>query len=176
MLEFSRKSESPLAPCGLGGGIDKAVELGSQDYDLKKRYDFRKIRIERAFDPQVPPTPCSTTQIQQVLINLLRNAAQAMHQNPEDKAPLIALRTRLEEDMVRIEVEDNGPGLDEASRKRIFEPFYTTKVPGAGTGLGLSVSYFIITEKHGGSMEVESETGCGTRFIMRLPLGAPGLA
>ena len=69
-----------------------------------------------------------------------------------------------------MEIEDNGPGMDEETRKRIFEPFFTTKGPGAGTGLGLSVSYFIITKNHRGEMEVESELQKGTRFTIRLPL------
>ncbi len=69
-----------------------------------------------------------------------------------------------------MEIEDNGPGMDEESRKRVFEPFYTTKPVGEGTGLGLSVSYFIITENHGGEMAVESQIGSGTKFIIRLPM------
>jgi signal transduction histidine kinase len=69
-----------------------------------------------------------------------------------------------------MEIEDNGPGMDEAIRKRVFEPFYTTKPVGEGTGLGLSVSYFIITENHGGKIAVESQPGKGTKFIIRLPL------
>ena len=70
---------------------------------------------------------------------------------------------------VRIEVEDNGPGMDESSRKRIFEPFCTTKVADGGAGLGRSVSYFIITENHGGEMNVVSAAGRGTRFIIKPP-------
>ena len=69
-----------------------------------------------------------------------------------------------------MEIEDNGPGMDEDTRKRVFEPFFTTKPVGAGTGLGLSVSYAIITNNHRGTMEVESEPGQGTRFIIRLKL------
>ncbi|HPA48488.1 MAG TPA: ATP-binding protein, partial [bacterium] len=80
------------------------------------------------------------------------------------------LRTMREDEAVRIEVEDNGPGMDERVQKRVFEPFFTTKPVGQGTGLGLSVSYFIITENHGGSMSVESQPGEGARFIIRLPL------
>lgn len=72
--------------------------------------------------------------------------------------------------MMRIEIEDNGPGMDANTCKRIFEPFFTTKPVGAGTGLGLSVSYFIIVENHGGTMNVESVINRGTRFIIRLPL------
>jgi signal transduction histidine kinase len=82
----------------------------------------------------------------------------------------ITLRTRRDTDGVRIEITDNGPGLDEKTQKRIFEPFYTTKAPGIGTGLGLSVSYFIITTNHGGLFTVESTPGQGATFIIRLPV------
>lgn len=71
------------------------------------------------------------------------------------------MRVSPDEDMVRVEIEDNGPGMDEATRKRVFEPFFTTKPPGFGTGLGLSVSYFIVTEQHGGTMTAESAAGAG---------------
>lgn len=72
---------------------------------------------------------------------------------------------------VIIEIEDNGPGIDEQTRKRIFEPFFTTKPPDRGTGLGLSVSYFIIARAHNGNMTVESTLGLGTKFIIELPVG-----
>ncbi|MBT4262876.1 MAG: hypothetical protein HOD85_01585 [Deltaproteobacteria bacterium] len=72
--------------------------------------------------------------------------------------------------MARIEIEDNGPGMEEEVRKRIFEPFFTTKPKGQGTGLGLSVSYMIIINNHKGSMEVESEIGKGTKFTIMLPM------
>ena len=75
--------------------------------------------------------------------------------------------------MACIEIEDNGPGMSEDVRKRVFEPFFTTKEVGAGTGLGLSVSYFIVTEVHRGTMTVDSEPGKGTTFSVRLP-AAPG--
>jgi signal transduction histidine kinase len=68
-----------------------------------------------------------------------------------------------------LEIEDNGPGMDETTRRRIFEPFFTTKPVGKGTGLGLSVSYFIVTENHGGKMDVHAVDGGGTRFVIRLP-------
>ena len=80
------------------------------------------------------------------------------------------LRVSNETDMARVEIEDNGPGIHEATRKRIFEPFFTTKNAGSGTGLGLSVSYFIITENHGGTMNVESVPTGGTKFIIHLPI------
>jgi signal transduction histidine kinase len=82
------------------------------------------------------------------------------------------LRTRLLPNWAEVQVEDNGMGMPEAVRKRIFEPFFTTKEVGEGTGLGLSVSYFIITNNHKGQMEVQSKLGEGTCFTLRLPLAA----
>ncbi len=75
--------------------------------------------------------------------------------------------------MIRMEIEDNGQGINPAVKKRIFEPFFTTKPVGIGTGLGLSVSYFIITENHKGTLHVVSEPDKGSRFIIRLPLSVP---
>ncbi|WP_419656208.1 sensor histidine kinase [Desulfosarcina variabilis] len=72
-----------------------------------------------------------------------------------------------------MEISDNGPGMDKMTQKRIFEPFFTTKSPGVGTGLGLSVSYFIITENHGGTMDVVSAPDSGTTFVIRLPIDPP---
>ena len=87
------------------------------------------------------------------------------------KTPTITLRTRVLADAVQIEVADNGPGMDEATRARVFEPFFTTKPPGEGTGLGLSVSYFIIANNHGGAIRMESEPGGGTTCVITLPRG-----
>ncbi len=103
-------------------------------------------------------------------MNLLRNSAQAISLYKGNTSPKIILRTLIDGDMARIEIEDNGPGMNESIRNRIFEPFYTTKPTGQGTGLGLSVSYMIVTNNHQGTMEVESEMGKGTKFIIRLPL------
>ncbi|WP_243362190.1 PAS domain-containing sensor histidine kinase [Fundidesulfovibrio terrae] len=172
MLEFSRKSDSAKIPVDLNALLDKSVELSSTDYDLKKKFDFRRIVIHREYDPNLPQVPCSALQIQQVFLNLLRNAAQAMEgRSPEAPPPAITLRTKLEGDKVRIEVEDNGSGLDDCTRRKIFEPFFTTKSVGRGTGLGLSISYFIIVNNHRGSIEVESCPGLGSRFVVKLPLG-----
>jgi len=170
MLEFSRKSESERQPVDLGKLADKAVELCAHDYDLNKRYDFRKITILRDYAPHLPPVPCTMTQIEQVILNLLRNAAQALRGAGADHPPVITLRTRRSGEMVLLEVEDNGPGMDGETRRRVFEPFFTTKAPGMGTGLGLSVSYFIVSQTHGGMIRVESEPGKGTKFTVALPL------
>ena len=117
--------------------------------------------------------PGTANELEQVLLNLLKNAAQAIHQRPAGAAPgQITLRAHLAGAWAQIQVEDNGIGMNEALRKRIFEPFFTTKEVGQGTGLGLSVSYFIITNNHKGQMEVQSKPGQGTCFTLRLPLAA----
>ncbi|MCP4689109.1 MAG: PAS domain S-box protein [Desulfobacterales bacterium] len=169
MLSFSRKSESSFAPRNVYALLDQTIELAENDYDLKKKYDFRKIAIIREYDPAVPETPCEGSKIQQVFLNILKNGAQAMCE-ADTPAPRFICRILQEGEMIRIEIEDNGPGMDPATRKRVFEPFFTTKDVKTGTGLGLSVSYFIITENHGGTMTAESEHGRGTRFIIRLPM------
>ena len=84
--------------------------------------------------------------------------------------PVFILRLMRDGEGARIEVEDNGPGLTEETRKRVFEPFFTTKAVGMGTGLGLSVSYFIVPETHAGRMSVESLPKGGARFVVWLPL------
>ena len=170
MLSFSRKAEGEGNAVDIAALLDRTVVLAGSDYDLKKHYDFRQIEIVRDYDPDVPQVVCQPGRIQQVFLNILRNGAEAMMAPEESgRAPQFTLRIGREAGMVRIEIEDNGPGMDEATRKRVFEPFFTTKPPGAGTGLGLSVSYFIITENHGGTMSVESKEGVGTRFVIGLP-------
>jgi len=170
MLSFSRKAEGTGTAVDLGDLLERTVALAASDYDLKKHYDFRQIEIVREYQPGTPPIICQAGKIQQVFLNILRNGAQAMRTGEgTGRAPRFMLRVRPDDAMVRVEIEDNGPGMDEATRKRVFEPFFTTKPPGSGTGLGLSVSYFIITEDHGGMMTVESSPGVGTRFIIRLP-------
>ena len=174
MLEFSRKSENVSSLASMNALLDKSLELAGSDYDLKKNYDFRRVAITRDYQPDLPPLTCVEVQLEQVFMNILRNAAQALaEQRQADSPPGIVLRTRLEGDHVRIEIEDNGPGMDEATREHIFKPFFTTKPPGVGTGLGLSVSAFIIATNHGGSIAVEPAPGRGTRFVIRLPLAGP---
>jgi PAS domain S-box-containing protein len=171
MLNFSRRSDSRIVPTRMAELLEKTVALAAHDYDLRKKYDFREIRIVREFEDDLPEVACMPTEIEQVMLNLLRNASQAfraMDQMPA--APQIVLRLQREGRFVRIEVEDNGPGMDEDTRKRVFEPFFTTKAVGVGTGLGLSVSYFIITSHHRGTMSVETTPGRGACFILRLPI------
>ncbi len=171
MLSFSRPSESRMSLERIPELLDKTVELAANDYDLKKKYDFRHISIVRDYEQDIPAIPCVATEIQQVILNLLKNSAQAIAEKDySSEVPTITLRVRVQNPWLRIELEDNGPGIEEKYRKRVFEPFFTTKEVGVGTGLGLSVSYFIITSNHGGTMTVESTPGIGTTFIIQLPI------
>jgi len=171
MLNFSRRSSSRHAPTDLHALIERVLDLAANDYDLKKRYDFRKIRIQRAFDPALPQVTCTPTEIEQVLLNVFKNAAQAMSaMDPPPARPTLTVTTRAGAGYAEIRIRDNGPGIGPENRKRIFEPFFTTKAPGEGTGLGLSVSYFIVTSNHKGSFTLESEPGHGAEFIIRLPV------
>lgn len=173
MLNFSRLSNRQLAPCDLPALIDQAVEIASNDFDLTESFDFKSLTIERTFDSVLGPVPATANELEQVLLNLLKNAAQAIHQRDDQSVPgKISLRTRVSPPWAVIEVEDNGVGMPDSVRKRIFEPFFTTKEVGQGTGLGLSVSYFIITNNHKGQMEVHANKDKGTCFTLRLPLAA----
>jgi PAS domain S-box-containing protein len=171
MLAFSRKPDAMGSPTNLSDLLDRTLLLAESDYDLKKHYDFRQIEIVRDYRPDVPPVVCQPSKLQQVFLNILRNGAEAMSERADSgPTPRFVLRMMAEGSLVRVEIEDNGPGMDEAIRRRVFEPFFTTKPPGIGTGLGLSVSYFIITQDHGGTLSVKAQPGVGSSFIIELPV------
>ncbi|OHD66037.1 MAG: hypothetical protein A2176_09750 [Spirochaetes bacterium RBG_13_51_14] len=174
MLQFSRRSETSIAPVDINLLIDKTIEIASHDYDLKKKYDFKKIQITRKYDPKLRAVPCSETGIGQVILNLLKNSSQAMSAvKKKGHRPAITIRTRTAAAYAVIIISDNGPGIRRDIQSRIFEPFYTTKATGLGTGLGLSVSYYIITKNHGGTIAVSSKPGQGAAFTIKLPLVRP---
>lgn len=170
MLQFSRCADIIMEFTSLAQVVDQALELAASDYDLKKKYDFRSIDVIKDYQ-NMPQVPMVAMEIEQVILNLLKNAAHAMTANPPDAKPRITLRLCLEDRYAVLEVEDNGPGMTEDIRRRVFEPFFTTKEPGMGTGLGLSVSYMIVIQNHKGLMEVQSTPGRGTLFKVRLPIG-----
>ncbi|MBG3876696.1 PAS domain-containing protein [Desulfovibrio oxamicus] len=172
MLDFSRRTDGAFVPQDLHRLIENTLELAANDYDLKKLYDFRTLRVVRHYSPMLPPVPCLPTEVEQVLLNLFKNAAQALASMPppDGAPPTLTIRTERHHDLVAVTVSDNGPGMTPEVRARVFDPFYTTKPPGEGTGLGLSVSYFLITHNHGGSFALHSEPGKGAHFTFTLPL------
>lgn len=169
MLSFSRKSDSRRSSHLLAEMMDATLDLLKNDFNLKKQHDILAVKIDTRMDAKLPPVPCEKTKIQQVFFNILKNGVEAMSE-AQTPQPRFDIRYFLENNMAGVEIRDNGPGIPEKVRKRIFEPFFTTKEVGIGTGLGLSVSYFIITENHGGDLSVSSTPGKGTTFFVKLPL------
>jgi PAS domain S-box-containing protein len=178
MLSFSRTTDSTYSTHDIVGLLDKTLCLVSTSYNLKNQYDFKDIIIVKEYEETLPPIPCNSGRIQQVLLNILNNGAHAMSiYHKKCKASGInadpqrfILRILKESESIRIEIEDNGSGIDEEIQKQIFEPFFTTKPENEGTGLGLSISYFIIVENHGGTLIVKSKPGKGSNFIITLPI------
>ena len=171
MLMFSRESTTEKNFADLKQLVEHTIELGSTDYDMKKRYDFKFIDIVKEYDADLPLVKVCSNEIEQVLLNLFKNAIQAMETiDDDDYIPQFHVRIAQDDDYLRLEIEDNGPGISEKVKTRVFEPFFTTKPVGEGTGLGLSVSYMIISQNHNGTFQVESEEGKYTKFIIRLPI------
>jgi signal transduction histidine kinase len=129
--------------------------------------------IERDLDEEVRAVELVPQEIGRVLLNLLSNAFDAVHERAGQEngtyEPMVTVSTRRDGDHVTIRVEDIGVGIPREARERIFEPFYTTKPTGSGTGLGLSLAYDIVVLGHGGTLVVESEAGNGAAFILTLP-------
>ena len=174
MLNFSYSNPAELHTCRVTTLLDDTLELISADFNLIENYDFKKIRIVKDYPEIDKPVCCIRSAIQQVFLNLFKNATEAMagKEYTENENPEMTVRVRNIKGDVLIEVHDNGPGMNEEIQKKIFDPFYTSKEVGQGTGLGLSVSYFIVVDQHKGTMEVESTPGRGTMFRVILPQDA----
>ena len=173
MLRFSRKGSDQKIDISVSQLVERTLDLAQKDQNLQKRFNFDRITIHQQIDEQLPQIPCIEQEIEQVLLNIITNAAQAFHEmEPAAPAPLIEIKAFLEKEMLQLEITDNGPGIPETIKHRVFEPFFTTKPPGIGTGLGMSVSFMIITNNHNGTIEVDSKPGEGARFIIRLPIQA----
>jgi len=168
MLSFAKKAEDGRTYEYLPRLMDRTLELAQNDYDLKKRFNFQHIRIIRTEAKDFPLVRCEPGKIQQAFFNIIKNGAEAMQGDPEQAE--FNIRFFVEDRMAVIEIRDSGPGIAEDMKKRIFEPFFTTKSPDKGSGLGLSVAFFIIVEDHKGKFSVESSPGSGANFIVRLPL------
>jgi len=161
LLTFTRKTSFEPVETNLNGVVMEVVDL------VEKPLEKQGIKIHRVLGPTLPNVRASAHHLQQVFMNLLNNARDAMPQGG-----IITLRTFREEGRLVAEVQDTGTGIAPKVKERLFEPFFTTKGVGQGTGLGLSVSYGIISA-HGGDIEVESEPGQGSLFRLTLPLIGP---
>ena len=163
LKRFARRDEGLLIDAvDVNTLLDTATRLVSNQ--LHKTAD---IELDLAAD--LPSITGNAQKIEQVVVNLLINAGQAI---PEGRRGFIRASTRGEDGKVVIEVKDNGKGMSEQTMKRIFEPFFTTRRGGGGTGLGLAIAYRII-EEHGGAISVSSKLDAGTTFRIELPIKPP---
>lgn len=156
---FSRIDDPGLALTNIHDSLESTLNLFNSQYG-------ERITLHRDYGV-LPLIECYPSQLNQVLMNLLQNAAQAIPERGD-----VWICTRAHETCVEIAIRDNGPGIAEAHFDRIFDPFFTTKAVGAGTGLGLSISYGII-HKHGGTLRVNRQLREGAEFIIELPLRSP---
>jgi signal transduction histidine kinase len=158
LLEFSRVGKPDTAPANINDILEKALSM------LANEFRLRHIRLEKQLADEVPDIFLDDKQIQQVFINVILNAVQAV-----EKKGVIIVRSMVvpEDKLVRVEISDSGGGISNEDLARLFEPFFSTK--SNGTGLGLSVSYNII-QNHGGDIQVESMPGEGTCFTIDLPV------
>src|SRR5439155_1015982 len=164
LLTFARQHKPERTPTSVNQVLDDTLEL--RGYELR----VRGIDVVRDYDEQVPETMADAHQLQQVFLNLITNAEQAMERSERDKQRL-AVRTLRSGDVLRIEIEDTGPGIPPNLLERIFNPFFTTKPTGSGTGLGLSISLGLVRE-HEGRIWAENAAQ-GARFVIELPVVAP---
>ncbi|GAM08652.1 methyl sulfide methyltransferase-associated sensor [Geobacter sp. OR-1] len=169
LLTFSQKSPSIAEMSTLSEIADKAISLAAADYTLKKKYNFPNIDIARDY-AELPKVPANSQEIEQVIFNLMKNAAQAVADNYPDRTPRIVIRTRIQNRYALLEIEDNGSGIKGELIPRIFEPFFTTRGVGNGAGLGLSVAYSLVVNNHNGQISVETAPGEGSCFKVLLPL------
>ena len=157
MLEFSRESGAELEPVDVNEFLTRTLQL------MQKYLLDNGVRVRTSLDP-IAPCLANANAMRQILLNLITNAVQAMPQGGE-----LELRTGVAPDnRIRLEVRDTGVGIPPEHLQDIFDPFYTTKAPGQGTGLGLSVVHSIL-RRYRGEIRVASEVGVGTTFTIDLP-------
>ncbi|MCY7351192.1 MAG: histidine kinase [Cytophagaceae bacterium] len=171
MLEHSRTSTGDKQPTDLNALADEYLRLAYHGLRAKDK-DFN-AELKTDFDPNLGMVEVVPQELGRVLLNLFNNAFYAVSENkkqqPDSYQPTVSVSTKRENGQVEIQVRDNGTGMPEAVKAKIFQPFFTAKPTGQGTGLGLSLSYDIVTKGHGGSLDVQSTEGAGSEFVIRLP-------
>lgn len=173
MLTHSRTGETEKVEVDINKMVDELLDLSY--HGNRTRDQAFTADIIKNLDPQLPPVPVVMQELSRVLINLFNNAFYAVGQKVKTAhgtyQPSVGVSTSRSNGRVIIKVRDNGTGIPERVRSKIFDPFFTTKPAGEGTGLGLSLSYDIIVKGHNGQLEVNSEEGTYTEFVITLPLG-----
>ncbi len=166
MKEFAHPGASELTLTDLSKSIDNTVMVARNEWKYV-------AEVVTSFDADLPPVPCLPGELNQVLLNLIVNAAHAIADSLGDSSSskgTITIQTKRLADHAQIRVIDTGSGIRKENLDRIFDPFFTTKAAGKGTGQGLAIAHNVIVEKHGGTIQVESELGVGTTFVIHLPL------
>jgi signal transduction histidine kinase len=166
---FSRLDESDLKFADIHDGIDSTLTI--LNHRLKAIDGGRTVQIDRQYDASLPMIECYAGQLNQVFMNLLVNAIDALEASAAQMDCRITIRTTAtDRHTVQICVSDNGPGMDPSVQSRIFDAFFTTKEVGKGTGMGLSIAYQVITKRHQGSLICQTAPGEGTTFTIEIPL------
>jgi two-component system NtrC family sensor kinase len=164
MKEFAHPAQKDMAPADLNRAIMSTLTVARNEY----RY-VAELETELG---ELPPVTCHLNDINQVVLNIVVNAAHAIEEvvRGTEQRGLIKVSTRLSGSDALISISDSGGGIRENIRARIFDPFFTTKEVGRGTGQGLSIARAAVREKHGGELTFESVIGQGTTFLIRLPV------
>jgi signal transduction histidine kinase len=167
MKDFSHPDMGEKTLTDLNRSIETTVTVARNEWKY-----VAEMKLD--LDPNLPMVACITSEINQVILNLIVNAAHAIGEKAGDGAGgkgTITISTRSEGDMVEIRVADTGTGIPDSYSGRVFEPFFTTKAVGKGTGQGLAIAYNVVAKKHAGTILFETEIGKGTTFIVHLPKG-----
>jgi signal transduction histidine kinase len=181
LRNFSRLDEADIKPVDIHSGIESTLMILQNR--LKATSEHSTIEVVKEYG-DLPQVECYAGQLNQVFMNIIANAIDAIeesnlkHSKTERAAKKSAIAIRTEvvgSDRVAIRISDNGIGMPETVQNRLFDPFFTTKPVGKGTGLGMSISYQIVTEKHGGSLQCISAPGEGTEFVIEIPIQQPDL-
>jgi len=170
LRNFSRLDEADCKPVDIHAGIDSTLLI--LQHRLKARPDFPAIEVIKNYG-QLPEVECHPSQLNQVFMNILTNAIDALQTSGvrDNQQPTITISTSIgSANSIAISIADNGVGIPELIRSKLFDPFFTTKPAGKGIGLGLSISHQIVTEKHGGKIECDSTLEKGTEFVVQIPL------
>jgi len=158
MLTFSRPEEEARKDVDMNSFIEGIMML------MEKQLKEADIRLVTEFDGKIPTVKISPNQMRQVILNIVKNAIEAM-----PRGGTLTLSTRCDDGILKIAVQDTGLGMTDEVRQKIFDAFFTTKEQVRGVGLGLSVCYGIVQD-HGGEIEVQSTPGKGSAFCITLPV------
>jgi signal transduction histidine kinase len=180
MLQHSRTSSGQKEPTDINALADEYLRLAY--HGLRAKDKSFNANFKTDFDPTLPKINIIPQDIGRVLLNLINNAFYAVTEQSKlfqsselwkSYQPLVVVTTIKLGDIIQISVKDNGPGIPASIVDKIFQPFFTTKPTGSGTGLGLSLSYDIV-KAHGGELKVETKEGEGSTFIIHLPIDSLG--